>query len=321
MQTSPSPWAKCRSPDDSTRRPARARAAEAAPRPTGRRTSRLLPPFSTRREGAEAGRRPTAAQRPRRYGWSRLARRAPQGPRRTASCVATRYSSLPRAPRPITPAKTARRLRATPRHVLRARPWPPQLPSGRARRASSRTEIPEETRCPVADPRSSRSRPSRSEHLHARARSPACAPHLELSGHTGERPSDLMYAGSQPWQPTTRFVSVDYCQHANRGCPDIADSGYLVGDRRPPAGGGIDGMPAVVPGRRPRRARGRPIRAASGLEHSSGSAADAELHICQLLAQRPYERPITSSMTSSVPAPMRFRRMSRQARSMPYSFM
>ena len=36
---------------------------------------------------------------------------------------------------------------------------------------------------------------------------------------------------------------------------------------------------------------------------------------------KPYERPITSSMTSSVPAPMRFRRMSRQARSMPYSFM
>ena len=38
-------------------------------------------------------------------------------------------------------------------------------------------------------------------------------------------------------------------------------------------------------------------------------------------AYSPYERPITSSMTSSVPAPMRFRRMSRQARSMPYSFM
>ena len=35
----------------------------------------------------------------------------------------------------------------------------------------------------------------------------------------------------------------------------------------------------------------------------------------------PYDRPITSSITSSVPAPMRFKRMSRQARSMPYSFM
>ena len=35
----------------------------------------------------------------------------------------------------------------------------------------------------------------------------------------------------------------------------------------------------------------------------------------------PYERPITSSITSSVPAPMRFSRMSRQARSIPYSFM
>ncbi len=35
----------------------------------------------------------------------------------------------------------------------------------------------------------------------------------------------------------------------------------------------------------------------------------------------PYERPITSSMISSVPAPIRFRRMSRQTRSTPYSFM
>ena len=35
----------------------------------------------------------------------------------------------------------------------------------------------------------------------------------------------------------------------------------------------------------------------------------------------PYERPITSSMISSVPAPIRFRRRSRQTRSIPYSFM
>ena len=38
-------------------------------------------------------------------------------------------------------------------------------------------------------------------------------------------------------------------------------------------------------------------------------------------AQSPYERPMTSSITSSVPAPMRLRRMSLQARSIPYSFM
>jgi len=35
----------------------------------------------------------------------------------------------------------------------------------------------------------------------------------------------------------------------------------------------------------------------------------------------PYDRPITSSMISSVPAPIRLRRMSRQIRSTPYSFM
>ena len=38
-------------------------------------------------------------------------------------------------------------------------------------------------------------------------------------------------------------------------------------------------------------------------------------------AQSPYERPMTSSITSSVPAPIRLSRRSRQARSMPYSFM
>ncbi len=36
---------------------------------------------------------------------------------------------------------------------------------------------------------------------------------------------------------------------------------------------------------------------------------------------RPYERPITSSMISSLPAPIRFRRRSRHERSIPYSFM
>ena len=37
--------------------------------------------------------------------------------------------------------------------------------------------------------------------------------------------------------------------------------------------------------------------------------------------QSPYERPITSSMISSVPAPIRFSRRSRHERSIPYSFM
>ena len=38
-------------------------------------------------------------------------------------------------------------------------------------------------------------------------------------------------------------------------------------------------------------------------------------------SHRPYDRPITSSMISSVPAPMRLSRRSRQTRSIPYSFM
>jgi len=39
------------------------------------------------------------------------------------------------------------------------------------------------------------------------------------------------------------------------------------------------------------------------------------------VSHNPYERPITSSMISSVPAPIRLSRMSRHARSIPYSRM
>ena len=74
-------------------------------------------------------------------------------------------------------------------------------------------------------------------------------------------------------------------------------------------------MPAVV------AARGALVEAAA----SGRSRSDERLTVTGSCPAggpyRPYERPITSSMTSSVPAPMRFRRMSRQARSMPYSFM
>ena len=44
-------------------------------------------------------------------------------------------------------------------------------------------------------------------------------------------------------------------------------------------------------------------------------------HDSRKSSYKPYERPITSSMISSVPAPIRFRRRSRQARSIWYSRM
>ncbi len=53
----------------------------------------------------------------------------------------------------------------------------------------------------------------------------------------------------------------------------------------------------------------------------SGVERSISMRTTRSASYSPYERPITSSITSSVPAPMRLRRMSRQARSMPYSFM
>ena len=55
---------------------------------------------------------------------------------------------------------------------------------------------------------------------------------------------------------------------------------------------------------------------------SAGACAEGLVRLCERrLDQRPYERPITSSMISSVPAPIRFSRRSRHTRSIPYSFM
>ena len=52
-----------------------------------------------------------------------------------------------------------------------------------------------------------------------------------------------------------------------------------------------------------------------------GANQGEALRLALRATYNPYERPITSSMISSVPAPIRLRRMSRHTRSTPYSFM
>ncbi len=59
-----------------------------------------------------------------------------------------------------------------------------------------------------------------------------CAPNHTLAGHVSEDPTDLMYAGSQPWQP--QFVDIgrdDYFGHDNGACLDIEDSPFLEPSR------------------------------------------------------------------------------------------
>ena len=56
----------------------------------------------------------------------------------------------------------------------------------------------------------------------------SCAPNHTRSGHVSDSPQDLMYAGSQPWQPSILDVGRnDYFNHNNPGCLDLAESIFL----------------------------------------------------------------------------------------------
>lgn len=58
---------------------------------------------------------------------------------------------------------------------------------------------------------------------------PNCAPNSNGGGHIGDDPSDLMYAGSQPWSPSRLDVGRnDYFGHGRANCPEAAQSPYLM---------------------------------------------------------------------------------------------
>ena len=80
---------------------------------------------------------------------------------------------------------------------------------------------------------------------------------------------------------------------------------------------GDTGAAACSPHPARRVAAARMREAASGRMHPGYTPGARRVPV----GYSPYERPMTSSMISSVPAPMRFRRMSRHTRSTPYSFM
>jgi len=55
-----------------------------------------------------------------------------------------------------------------------------------------------------------------------------CAPNSTGNGHSSDTPSDLMYAGNQPWQPNViDFGNDDYFNINTPGCTDIAKSVFL----------------------------------------------------------------------------------------------
>jgi hypothetical protein len=81
------------------------------------------------------------------------------------------------------------------------------------------------------------------ELIHGLGVVPTCAPHHTLAGHVSDSNNDLMYAGGQPWLPTTLDVGRDdYFNAPVSGCLDLADSKYLEGNGDPPPKG-----PSAVP--------------------------------------------------------------------------
>jgi hypothetical protein len=55
-----------------------------------------------------------------------------------------------------------------------------------------------------------------------------CAPNHTMAGHVSDSPTDLMYAGSQPWKPSILDLNHnDYYKNNNAGCLDFDKSPYL----------------------------------------------------------------------------------------------
>lgn len=62
---------------------------------------------------------------------------------------------------------------------------------------------------------------------------PTCAPHHTRAGHVSDSPTDLMYAGDEPWTPSTLDVGRDdYFDAQIPGCQDLTTNGWLT-DRLP----------------------------------------------------------------------------------------
>jgi len=72
------------------------------------------------------------------------------------------------------------------------------------------------------------------EILHTLGFVATCAPHQTRAGHVSDSPTDLMYAGDQPWRPSVLDVGHDdYFATGRTDCPDLANSPFLTGGSHP----------------------------------------------------------------------------------------
>ena len=67
------------------------------------------------------------------------------------------------------------------------------------------------------------------EILHTLGFVATCAPHQHGAGHVNDGNHDLMWQGSEPWEPDTLDIGHDDYFNANiPGCPDLANSAFLT---------------------------------------------------------------------------------------------
>ena len=67
------------------------------------------------------------------------------------------------------------------------------------------------------------------ETLHTLGFVPTCARHHTRAGHVSDSPTDLMYAGDEPWRPSVLDVGRDdYFAAGVPGCADLAGSPFLA---------------------------------------------------------------------------------------------
>jgi hypothetical protein len=67
------------------------------------------------------------------------------------------------------------------------------------------------------------------ELLHTMGFVPTCAPHQTRGGHVSDSPTDLLYAGDEPWQPSVLdYGHDDYYDAHIPGCLDLANSPFLT---------------------------------------------------------------------------------------------
>jgi hypothetical protein len=151
--------------------------------------------------------------------------------------------------------------------------WPPTLP-GSVAAMYLRGELPPQyAQCdtnPFAgatDPPGYMEYAMLHEVLHTMGFVPECAPHHTRRGHSSDSPTDLMYAGDEPWTPEVLDVGRDdYFATGRSDCLDLATSGFLEGN---PSRACVAARATVE------RDRGRVRRARAKLEAARGRRARA----------------------------------------------